>query len=72
MKPDIEDRVMELNPDGTPRRVLGNGSTVHDGMLVVRVRSWFIGPDGLTEPERKIKALRDELWADRETYREST
>lgn len=58
--PDIPDRIMEIDAQGNPVRVLSRGSTVYEGMRVEKVRSWFVGPDGLTEPEREIKALREQ------------
>lgn len=57
--PDIPDRIMEIDAQGNPVRVLSRGSTVYEGMRTEKVRSWFVGPDGLTEPEREIKALRE-------------
>lgn len=62
--PDIPDRHMEIGPDGSPRRVLSRGSTVYEGTHIEKVRSWFVGPDGLTEPEREIKALREQAAKD--------
>lgn len=55
--PDIPDRIMEIDAQGNPVRVLSRGSTVYEGMRVEKVRSWFVGPDGLTEPEREAARL---------------
>lgn len=59
--PDLPDREAEIvtNDDGTKRirRLLHDGSTMHAGTQMETLRTWFVGPDGLTTIERDYAAL---------------
>lgn len=72
---DVPDRVFEITPDRQLVRVRGDGSTIHSGMLLARVRSWFVDEtDGLTTTERDYKSAvteRDE-WKRRAEEAEET
>ena len=70
---DVPDRVFEITPDRQLVRVRGRGSTIHSGMLLARVRSWFVDEtDDLTTPERDYKSAvteADELQAERDEWK---
>jgi hypothetical protein len=62
--PDLPDRIAffanrEARILGDPYRVvpLDHQCTLDDGIETRRIRTWFVGPDGLTEPERRLKNL---------------